>query len=212
MANSNARAGASGVLRRCSQSRKVVMGRWKASANSAWVIPRRCRRTLTRDTRRILASCSGLRGCASGSDKAAVMTSSSVRASSRAQSVSPRGGGSPGFTVTRVVAVLLMSCGLPGGYDSTDVLAAQRHNHEQDIAMSHSDSLNPLFAVNEPCVDLFDTVRSSRAAMASAKSTPCLRRLSAALLLFHSYCKRRIVPDIGSTRKQPAAARVNPAN
>jgi hypothetical protein len=31
------------VLRCCSQSRKAVMGRWKASANSAWVISRRCR-------------------------------------------------------------------------------------------------------------------------------------------------------------------------
>src|SRR5271156_3517191 len=75
------------------------------------------------DTRRILASRSGGRGCASGSDRAAAMTSSSVRASSRPQSVSPRGRGSPGFTVTRVD--LLMSCGLPGGYDSADVLATQ---------------------------------------------------------------------------------------
>jgi hypothetical protein len=33
---------------------------------------------LTRDTRRILASCSGVRGCASGSDNAAATTSSSV--------------------------------------------------------------------------------------------------------------------------------------
>ncbi len=84
MANNNARAGASGVLRYCSQSRKVVIGKWKASANSACVIPRRCRSTLTRDTRRILASCSGVRGCASGSDSAAATTSSSVIASSRA--------------------------------------------------------------------------------------------------------------------------------
>jgi hypothetical protein len=75
MANSNARAGASGVLRRCSQSRNVVMGKWKASANCACVIPRRCRSDLTRDTRRILASCSAVRGCASGSASAAAMSS-----------------------------------------------------------------------------------------------------------------------------------------
>ena len=130
IANNNARAGASGVLRCCSQSRKVVMGRWKAPANSACVIPRRCRSTLTRDTRRILASCSGVRGCASGSDSAAATTSSSVMASRRAQSVSPRGRGSPGFTVTRVVPVLLMSCSLPGRCDSADVLIAQRHDDE----------------------------------------------------------------------------------
>jgi hypothetical protein len=87
MANNSARAGASGVLRCCSQSRKVVMGRWNASANSTWVIPRRCRSTFTRDTRRILASCSRVRGCASGSDSAEAVTSSSVIASIRAQSV-----------------------------------------------------------------------------------------------------------------------------
>src|SRR5258708_24788486 len=80
-------------------------------------------------------------------------------ASRRAQSVSPRGRGSPGFTVIRVVPVLLMSCGLPGRYDSADVLIAQRHNHEQDVAVSHSDSLNTLLAVLEPRVDFFQTLR-----------------------------------------------------
>src|ERR1700676_1026942 len=106
-------------------------------------MPRRCRRTFTRDTRRILASCSGLSGWASGSDSAAATTSSSVIALSRAQSVSPRGRMSPGFTVTRVVPVLLMSCGLSGRYDSATVLAAQRDDDEQDIGLTHSAALNP---------------------------------------------------------------------
>jgi len=43
--------------------------------------------------RLIFASCSGVSGCASGSDSAAVMTSSSVLALSRSQLVSPRGRG-----------------------------------------------------------------------------------------------------------------------
>ena len=38
-------------------------------------MPRRCRSTFTRDTRRILASCSGVSGWASGSDSAAATTS-----------------------------------------------------------------------------------------------------------------------------------------
>src|SRR5271169_6714390 len=115
-------------------------------------MPRRSRSTFTRDTRRILDSCSGVSGWASGSDSAAATTSSSVMASSRAQSVSPRGKVSPGFTVTRVVPVLLMSCGLPGRYDSADVLVALRNDHDQDIAERHSDDLNPLFAIVEPRV------------------------------------------------------------
>ncbi len=51
-----------------------------------------------------------------------------------------------------------MSCGLPGGYNSADVLVTQRHNHEQDPPQSHPDYLNPLFAINEPRIDLFHTV------------------------------------------------------
>src|SRR5882757_6705428 len=107
-------------------------------------MPRRCRRTFTRDTRRILASCSGPSGWASGSESAAATTSSSVIALSRAQSVSPRGSALPGFMSTRVVPILLMSCGLSGRYDSASILAAQRDDHEQHVALSHSDDLNPL--------------------------------------------------------------------
>src|SRR3981189_1112745 len=91
-----------------------------------------------------LDSCSGVSGWASGADSAAATTSSSVMASSRAQSVSPRGNVSPGFTVTRVVPVLLMSCGLSGRYDSATILATQCDDHEQDVSLSHSDDLNPL--------------------------------------------------------------------
>src|SRR5580698_7722712 len=159
MASNNARAGASGVLRRCSQSRKVVIGRWKALANSACVIASRCRNTLTRDTRRIVASCSGVSGSASRSDCAAVKISSLVIASSRAQSVSPVGSLSPGFTVTRVVPVLLMSCGPPGRYDSAYVLAGQRYNHEQHLIVRHADNPHSLLVINEPGIDLFNAVR-----------------------------------------------------
>ena len=107
MARNNARAGASGTQRLCSQSRKVLTGRPKASANWTWVIPSRWRKTFTRETRRILANCSGLSGCASGSARAAASTSSSVMAFTRSQSVSPRGGVSTGFTVIRVIPVIL---------------------------------------------------------------------------------------------------------
>src|SRR6266568_4985053 len=163
-------------------------------------MPRRCRSTFTRDTRRILDSCSGVSGWASGSDSAAATTSSSVAASSRAQSVSPRGNVLPGFMVTRVVPVLLMSCGLSGRYDSVAVFATQCNDHEQDVVASHSDDLNSLLAVCEPRVDFFQTVRIFEAAIASAKSTPCLRRFSAALPLSHSYCTQAKVPDTGSLR------------
>jgi hypothetical protein len=61
MTSNIARAGASGVLRRYSQARSVVMDRWKASPNSAYLIPRRRRSLPTRDTRRILA-CASLFG------------------------------------------------------------------------------------------------------------------------------------------------------
>src|SRR5712691_6214097 len=87
-------------------------------------MPRRCRSTFTRDTRRILASCSVVSGWASGSDSAAAVASSSVMAFSRAQSVLPRGGRSPRFTITRVVPVLLMSCGLSGRYYSAGTCRA----------------------------------------------------------------------------------------
>jgi hypothetical protein len=55
MARSSALAGASGVLRRCSQSRRVATGNPNASANSTCVIPSRCRNAFTGETRRILA-------------------------------------------------------------------------------------------------------------------------------------------------------------
>src|SRR5215475_6300640 len=125
-------------------------------------MPRRCRSTLTRDTRRIFASCSWESGCASGSDRAAARTSSSVMASSCAQSVLPRGSVSPGFTVTRVVPVLLMSRGPPGRYDSACILAGERHNHEKHLAMGHSDDLNALLAIDEPVVDLCSDLREQQ--------------------------------------------------
>jgi hypothetical protein len=37
--------------------------------------------------------------------------------------------------------------------------------------------------------------------MASAKSTPCLRRFAAVLPCSHSYCTQQTVPDIGSSDK-----------
>ena len=53
------------------------------------------------------------------------------------------------MTVTRVVPILLMSCGLPGRYDSAKVFVAKRHDDEQDAAASHSDCLDQLLAVLE---------------------------------------------------------------
>src|SRR5579871_6583314 len=79
-------------------------------------------------------------------------------ASSRAQSLLPRGSGSPGFTVTRVVTVLLMSRGLPGRYDPARILTRERHDNKQHLAVSHSDDLNPLPGVDESRVYLFQTV------------------------------------------------------
>jgi hypothetical protein len=52
-----------------------------------------------------------------------------------------------------------MSCGLPGRYDPASILAGQRHNHEQHLAVSHSDYRNPLLAIGVPGVDLFHAVR-----------------------------------------------------
>src|ERR1700712_4557686 len=122
-------------------------------------MPRRCRSTFTRDTRRIPDSCSGVSGWASGSDSAAATTSPSVTASSRAQSVSLRVDVLPGFIVTRVVPVLFMSCGLSGRYDLVAIFAMQCSDHEQDVAARQSDDLNSLLAVSEPRADFFQTVR-----------------------------------------------------
>lgn len=47
IARNNARADASGVLRRCSQARKLPMGSPKASANSTWGMPSHCRNAFT---------------------------------------------------------------------------------------------------------------------------------------------------------------------
>src|SRR2546421_10223270 len=110
-------------------------------------MPRRCRNTLTRDTRHIFTNRSRPSGWASGSDSAAARTSSSVIAFNRAQSVPPLRGSSPDFTVTRVVSVFFMSCGLPGRYDSTGTLTALRDDYEQHVALSHTDHPTPLFAV-----------------------------------------------------------------
>jgi len=123
------------------------MGRWNAAANSVCVIPRRPRNILTRDTRRIPAKRPRPSGRASGSDRAAAEISSSVMAFKRDQSVPPLRGASPGFTVTRVVSVFFMTCGLPGRYDSTGILTALRNHDEQHVTLSHTDYPRPLFAL-----------------------------------------------------------------
>src|SRR6185295_13211728 len=155
---SNARAGASGVLRCCSQSRRVLTGSPKASANSTWVMPSRCRSAFTGEIRRIFANVSGSSGWASGSERAAASTSSSVSALTRAQSVSPRGGASPGFTVSRVVPVLLIARGPPGRDDAARPVTAQGRDHEQDVAGRHTDDPYPFFLVLTS-VDLLEPVR-----------------------------------------------------
>ena len=66
---------------------------------------------------------------------------------------------SPCFTVTRVVPVLLMSCGLSGRYDSATIFTTQCDDYEQDATASDSDDLNSLLAILEPRVDFFQTVR-----------------------------------------------------
>src|SRR3979490_1475204 len=101
-------------------------------------MPRRCRSTFTRDTRRILASCSGVSGCASGSDSAAATTSSSVMASTRAQSVLSVGRLSRESRTTLEVLFLLMSCCLPGAYDATDIFVGHDGNDEQDRSSIHT--------------------------------------------------------------------------
>jgi hypothetical protein len=65
----------------------------------------------------------------------------------RDQSVPPLRGASPGFTVTRVVSVFFMTCGLPGRYDSTGILTALRNDDEQHVTLSHTDYPRPLFAL-----------------------------------------------------------------
>src|SRR6186997_2704739 len=106
-------------------------------------MPSRCRNAFTGETRRIFANASKSSGWASGSERAAASTSSSVIAFTRAQSVSPRGGVSPGFTVIRVVPVLLIARGSPGRDDAACPLTAQGHDDEQDIADRHTDDPYP---------------------------------------------------------------------
>jgi hypothetical protein len=52
-----------------------------------------------------------------------------------------------------------MLCGLPGRYDSACFFARERDNHEQHLAVSHSDYLNALLAIDEAGIDLFHSVR-----------------------------------------------------
>src|SRR4029077_2199892 len=102
--------------------------------------------TLARDTRRIVASRSGDDGWASGSDSAAALASSSVMASSRVQSVAPFGKGSPSLSITRVVPVLLIPISLPRRNYTANIIAAHRHNDEQNGTARHPDDLKPLLA------------------------------------------------------------------
>src|SRR6202030_3416268 len=122
-------------------------------------MPRRCRSTFTRDTRRILASCSGVSGWASGSDSAAAMTSSSVMASIRAQSVLSVGRLSREWRTTLEVLFLLMSCCLPGAYDTANIFLWHDCYDEQDFSLIHTEALNSLLVVIEPVVKNFDLAR-----------------------------------------------------
>lgn len=122
IANSSARAGASGTDRRCSQSRSVVSGRWNASANSRCVRPIRWRSALTREMRRILEICALVKGAASGSARAALRTSESDIEFRRFQSVAP--GRSPDFAVTSVGAVFFMFRSLAGRNDAAGIFIA----------------------------------------------------------------------------------------
>ena len=90
---------------------------------------------------------------------------------------------SPGFTVTRVVPVLLILRGLSGRYYSAAIFITQCNDYEQNAAASASDDLNSLLAILEPRVNFFQPVRIFEAAIASRKSTSCLRRFSAAVPL-----------------------------
>ena len=156
IANSSARAGASGTDRRCSQSRSVVSGRWNASANSRCVRPMRSRNALTREMRRILETCALVRGAASGSARAALRTSESDIASRRFQSVSP--GRSPYFAVTRVVAVFFMFRSLAGRNDAAGIFIAIGGYNEENTSARHSDDEIALFSIIEAIVSVFDTI------------------------------------------------------
>src|SRR4051812_20893810 len=87
------------------------------------------------------------------------MTSSSVIASRRCQSVAPLGRGSPAFTVTRIIPVLLMSCSFPRRNNVTNVFASHRHRHEQDAPLGHAYYLNSLFPIRESHIDILQSVR-----------------------------------------------------
>ena len=66
---------------------------------------------------------------------------------------------SPGFTVTRVVPVLLILRGLSGRYYSAAIFITQCNDYEQNAAASASDDLNSLLAILEPRVNFFQPVR-----------------------------------------------------
>jgi hypothetical protein len=156
IANSSARAGASGTDRRCSQSRSVVSGRRNASANSRCVRPIRSRNALTREMRRIPESCALVRGAASGSARAALRTSESDIASRRFQSVAPAR--SPDFAVTRVVAVFFMFRSLAGRNDTAGIFIATGCYNEENTSARHSDDAIALFSIPEAIVSVFDTI------------------------------------------------------
>src|ERR1700736_2536979 len=107
----------------------------------------------------MFASFSGVEGCASGSASAAAITSPSVIASKRSQSVAPVGRGSPTFTVTRVIPVLLMPFSFPRRNDVTTLFATHRHDDEQDASLGHPYHLNSLLPIGEPCIDILQPVR-----------------------------------------------------
>jgi hypothetical protein len=119
-------------------------------------------------------------------------------ASIRFQSVPPRVRASPRFTVTRAISVLLMSFRLPGTNDTANIFATQSDNHEQHSIVRNANDRYSLLAVLISFEMSSSRFGSSRARMASQKSTPCFRRFASRLLLSYSYCTFRILPDTSS--------------
>src|SRR5580693_9388485 len=80
-------------------------------------------------------------------------------ARTRCQSVRPSGAPCPRSMRTRVVPVLLMSCGPSGGNDAAEILVAHGRDDEQNVSGRHADGVYPLLTIGETVVDILDPDR-----------------------------------------------------
>jgi len=80
---------------------------------------------------------------------------------------------------TRVVPVLLMSCGPSGGNDAAEILVAHGGDDEQSASGRHADGVYPLLTIGETVVDILDPDRIEQRADRVEKIDPSSQGIGA---------------------------------